>query len=38
MDDCGELVESNGQEKTAVFGEIPVPLPLCAPQIIHGLA
>jgi hypothetical protein len=30
-------VEWNLQEKTEVLGEKPVPVPLCPPQIPHGL-
>jgi hypothetical protein len=33
----GVLMEWNGQGKTEVFGEKPVPLQLCPPQIPHGL-
>jgi len=33
----GALVEWCWQEKTEVVGESPVPLPLCPPQIPHGL-
>jgi hypothetical protein len=35
---CNEaLVEWNWQGKTEVLGENPVPVPLCPPQIPHGL-
>jgi hypothetical protein len=33
----GAPVESNLQGKTEVLGEKPVPVPLCSPQIPHGL-
>jgi hypothetical protein len=33
----GALVEWNWQGKTDVLGEKPVPVPLCQPQIPHGL-
>ena len=34
----GAPVEWNWQGKTEVLGEKPVPVPLCPPQISHGLA
>jgi hypothetical protein len=34
----GALVEWNWQGKTEVFGEKPVPVPLCLTQIPHGLS
>jgi hypothetical protein len=34
----GAPVEWNWQGKTPVLGEKPVPVPLCPPQIPHGLA
>jgi hypothetical protein len=33
----GAPVEWNWQRKTEVLGEKPVPVPLCPPQILHGL-
>jgi hypothetical protein len=33
----GATVEWNWQGKTEVLGEKPIPVPLCQPQILHGL-
>ena len=36
-DECGTLVEWYWRDKTEVLGEKPAPIPLCPPQILHGL-